>query len=362
MSHRLPMACAARDAGYDVHVATRVAKHGAAIRAQGFTLHPLNLERGNHNPLHLAAAIFQVRRLYKQLQPHIVHHVALLPSVVGSLASLGLVPWKINAVTGFGFVFTSQSWKARLARPFMAWLLRRLLGRRRSVVLVQNPDDRAMIEALGIAPANIVLIPGSGVDTVALPLMPEPDGPITAAFVGRLLEDKGIRPLIEAIGLLTARGSPVRLLVAGTTDPTNPASVPDKDVETWRGLPGISVLGHVGDIAGLWAKAHIAVLPSRREGLPKSLLEAAACGRPLVATDVPGCREIAREGLNALLVTVDDATALADAIGRLAADPGLRRRFSDASRQMAVTEFSSDRIGKDIVALYRRLAAATPAN
>ena len=361
MSHRLPMACAARNAGYDVHVITRVSKHAAAIRAEGFTLHPLNLDRGNQNPFHVGSAILQVRRIYKQLRPQIIHHVALLPTVVGSIASLGLPLWKINAVTGFGFVFTSRSWKARLFRPVMAWVLRRLLGRTKSVVLVQNPDDRDMIRALGVEPANIVLIPGSGVDTNAMQPMPEPAGPVTAAFVGRLLEDKGIRPLVDAIALLSARGAPVQLLIAGTTDPTNPASIPDRDVAAWRQRPGISMLGHVNDITGVWARAHIAVLPSRREGLPKSLLEAAACGRPIVATDVPGCREIARPSLNALLVPVDDTNALADAIGQLAADPALRSRFGNASRQLAVTEFSSDRIGKDIVALYDRVTTGATA-
>lgn len=159
MSHRLPMAIAARNAGYDVHVLTRVSNHAVEIRAQGFTLHPLELERGNHNPLHFVAAVLQVRRLYKHLHPHLVHHVALSPTVVGSIASLGLPLWKINAVTGFGFVFTSQSRKARLVRPFMAWALRHLLGLKRSFVLVHNPDDSAMIKALGVALENIVLIP-----------------------------------------------------------------------------------------------------------------------------------------------------------------------------------------------------------
>ncbi len=199
------------------------------------------------------------------------------------------------------------------------------------------------------------LIPGSGVDTERLKPLPEPPGPITVAYVGRLLADKGLRSLIAAQARLTARGQPIRLLIAGDPDPANPASIPPQEIADWRRQPGVELLGHVPDIATVWAKAHIAVLPSRREGLPKSLLEAAACGRPIVATDVPGCREIARPDVNALLVPVDDAAALADAMATLAQDAGLRARFGAAGRALVEREFSNARIGADIVALYRKL-------
>ena len=179
-----------------------------------------------------------------------------------------------------------------LLRPVLSALLRRLLNRPRQTVLVQNPDDRASMLSLGIAPERIAMIPGSGVDVQALQPQPEPPGPPTVAFVGRLLADKGIRTLIDAHRLLRQRGSNVELLIAGTPDPANPASVSEQEAAGWGREPGITWLGHVEDISALWARAQIAVLPSRREGLPKSLLEAAACGRPMIATDVPGCREI----------------------------------------------------------------------
>jgi glycosyltransferase involved in cell wall biosynthesis len=132
-------------------------------------------------------------------------------------------------------------------------------------------------------------------------------------------------------------------------------SIPAQDIEAWSKRPNVAHLGFVEDIGALWASAHIAVLPSHREGMPLSLLEAAACGRPLVATDVPGCRDIARPGVNAFLVPLDDAEALADAIDRLAGDPELRRRFGRASRHLVEQYFSSSRIGADLVKLYRRL-------
>jgi glycosyltransferase involved in cell wall biosynthesis len=178
---------------------------------------------------------------------------------------------------------------------------------------------------------------------------------MTIAFVGRLVASKGIRTLLAAHERLGQRGRDIRLLIAGLPDPANPTSIPPREIEAWTRRANVKHLGFVADIAALWACAHIAVLPSHREGLPLSLLEAAACGRPLVASDVPGCREIARADLNALLVPLEDADALADAIDQLALDPQLRRKFGKASRELVERTFSSERIGRDLVALYRRL-------
>jgi glycosyltransferase involved in cell wall biosynthesis len=199
------------------------------------------------------------------------------------------------------------------------------------------------------------LIPGSGVDVDALTPQPEPAGPITIAFVGRLVESKGIRALIAAHERLSERGRDIQLLIAGLPDPANRTSISAQEIEAWCRRPNINHLGFVEDIGELWRRAHIAVLPSHREGVPLSLLEAAACGRPLVATDVPGCRDIARAGVNALLVPLDDSQALADAIDRLALDGELRRKFGQASRALVEREFSSARIGRDVVSLYRCL-------
>ncbi len=357
LSHRLPMARAAREAGYEVHVATRVVNGGAAIAQEGFALHPLHWRRGSTNPLDFIKAIVEVRWVYRALKPDLVHQVAFWPAVVGSLAAFGLPAKRLSALAGMGFAFTSNAPKARLVRALAQPLLRWLLSGPHAAVLVQNPDDRAAMMQLGIQASKIFIIPGSGVDTDALQPLPEPPLPITMAYVGRLLDDKGLRALIDAHVLLAGRGEAVRLLIAGEADPANPASIPQAEIERWHRRPLIELLGHVPDIATVWAKAHIAVLPSRREGLPKSLLEAAACGRPIIATDVPGCREIARPGVNALLVPVDDAQALADAVEKLARDAGLRAKFGAAGRALVEREFSSARVGAEIVNLYRRLLA-----
>jgi glycosyltransferase involved in cell wall biosynthesis len=359
LSHRLPMARAARGAGYEVHVLTRVVDGGAAIAHEGFALHPIPWQRGSASPLAALATIRTVRALYKRLKPDIVHHVAFAPTVLGSIAALGLPMQKLNALAGLGFVFISKTAKARLLRPLAQSLLRFLLTRPRTTVLVQNPDDRAMVASLGVGAENIALIPGSGVDVDALTPLPEPAvGPFTVGFVGRLLYDKGVQVLVRAQEILRERGTPVAVLLAGAPDPSNPASISEETLARWRRSEGLMLPGHVGDVRSVWAQSHIAVLPSRREGLPKSLLEAAACGRAMIATDVPGCREIVRPGENGLLVPADNAEAIADAIAHLMRDAQLRATYAANARRLAVTEFSSAQIARAIAALYARLAAA----
>lgn len=359
VSHRLPMARAAKRAGYEVHVATRIEECGDEIAREGFVLHPIHWRRGSVHPVRLLAAVLETRRIYRQVQPDLVHHVAVVPAVVGSLATLGLPMVRLNALAGLGFAFTSDTVKARVVRPFARLLLGWLLRRPKTTVLVQNPDDYAVVAALGLPKESIALIAGSGVDTDELVALPEPAGAFTIAFVGRLLDDKGVQPLVRAHELLNARGPAVQTLLAGERDPLNPASIPERVLDEWRHVTNLRLLGHIDDIRAVWAQSHVAVLPSRREGLPKSLLEAAACGRPLIATDVPGCREIAREGINALLIPPDDFEALAKAIETLMNDRDLRVRFGKASRQIAVGEYSSLRIGNEITALYSRLLDAT---
>lgn len=357
-SHRLPMARAAQRAGFAVGVATRVAEHGERIRAAGFALHPLRWRRGSSGVLSSLAAIAEIRRLYRRERPLIVHHVALKPAVLGSIAALlAGVPAVVNAVTGFGFVASSPSLRARLLRRPVSLVLAHLVERANSRVIVQNEDDRRLLIALNPAAApRIAVIRGSGIDLARFAPAPEPPAPpVVAGFAGRLLADKGIATLVEAQQLLRRRGLVLRLKIAGTPDPENPSSIDAATLARWRELPGIDWLGQVEDVRELWRLCHIAVLPSRREGLPKSLLEAAAMARPLVATDVPGCREIAREGENALLVPPDDAEALARALERLASDAALRRRFGAASRALVESDLAEDAVGAATVALYRAL-------
>ena len=356
-SHRLPMARAAQAAGFDVGVATRVTAHGERIRAAGFALHPLSWQRRRIGPLASVAAVAEIAALYRRERPALVHHVALKPAVLGSVAALAArVPAVVNAVTGVGFIASSPSWRARLLRHPLDVALTHLLERANSRVIVQNEDDRRLLLALHPAAVErVAVIRGSGIDTAHFTPLPEPPPPIVAGFAGRLLEDKGITTLIEAQQHLWRSGVPLHLMVAGAPDPENPSSVDSATLARWRDLPGIAWLGAIEDVRELWRKAHIAALPSRREGLPKSLLEAAAMGRPLVATDVPGCREVARRDVNALLVPPDDAPALAAALATLAADAEQRRRFGAASRALVESDLAQEAVGVATVALYCNL-------
>jgi len=207
MSHRVPMALAAQRAGYDVHVITHVNEDGAAIEALGFQVHPVEWRRGSINPFAFFGNIAEVRRLYRTLSPDLVHHVALQPTVVGSLAATGLSCARLNALAGLGFVFTSATLKARLARPVFRALLRYILADAHASVLVQNPDDRAAIKRLGVADERIFTIRGSGVETDKLTPIGEPPEPVTVGFVGRLLADKGVRTLVSAHEILARQTS-----------------------------------------------------------------------------------------------------------------------------------------------------------
>ena len=205
---------------------------------------------------------------------------------------------------------------------------------------------------LGISETRITLIPGSGVDTDALQPLPEPDGPITYGFAGRLLTDKGIRALVAAHDIVRSQGLETNLLIAGNPDPANPASVSLQEVNEWAQRPGITWLGHIKDIASLWRRCHFAILPSHREGLPGSLMEAAASGRAMIATDAPGCREIVIDDQTGLLVPIEDPQALARAIAKLTTSPELRARYAVAARELVVSKLSARTIGEQIVQLY----------
>ena len=245
LSHRLPMARAARDSGYEVHVATRVVDGTKAIEAEGFKLHAIPFARGRVGPFAALQTIAALRRIHRDVRPVLAHHVALQAAVLGSLAAIGCRTTCVNALTGFGFTFISEGVKARLLKPLIVFLLRFLCMRGKNVALVQNPDDRDALLSLGITTNHIALIPGSGVDVDRLHPTAELAGTPIVAFVGRLLEDKGIRPLVAAIRQLQDRGTAINLLIAGDIDPANPSSVTASEIDEWTRSPGITCAGHV---------------------------------------------------------------------------------------------------------------------
>lgn len=349
------MARAARDVGFEVHVATRDIGYRAPILSEGFIFHELGWSKLRRKPHQIIRDIIEIHNLYRYLRPDVVHHVALAPIIFGQLAATGFKLPSVNTIAGLGSGFIGLDPVGRLLRFGLSTALRLLLNRPSTITVVQNPDDRAAVEAIGVAPDKIRLVAGSGVDTDKLKPLLEPHGPITVGVAARMLEDKGIRPLVAAQQSLQAAGQDIRLLLAGDPDLSNRTAIKPEELAQFASLPGISWLGHIEEIEKLWVQCHIAALPSRREGLPKALLEAAALGRPLIATDVPGCRDVVIDGKTGLLVPVDDAQSLAGAISRLAHDAGLRHRLGRAAREHVETRFSASAIGVASASLYTSL-------
>lgn len=358
-SHRLPIARGARESGYTVAAAMRVSRHGETIRAVGADLHPVAIHRGGRNPFREFLTLLRLVRLYRRVRPDLVHHAAIKPVLYGSIAAwLTGVPRVVNALTGLGYFFIEGN-RHGLLRRLVRGLLRMLLNRAGSHTVMQNPDDLDTLRRDGLLRGNAyTLIRGSGVDTAAFPTLPEraaPDGRPVAAFVARMLWDKGLGELAEAARLLKARGTGPHIVLVGPLDPDNPACVSEAALRGWEAEGLLRWRGGTDDILEVWREAAIAVLPSYREGLPKALLEAASCGRPLIAADVPGCREICRQDETGLLVPVRTAKPLADALERLAGDKALRARLGAGARQLVETELSVDIVVAQHLELYRAL-------
>ena len=355
--HRRPMACAARDAGFDVHLITKVGDRAEPIRRDGFTLHHVDFRRGSLSPGATLQSARAIRRILIELKPDLIHNIALKPLVVGSLAATGLnLCGVVSSINGLGSAFIPTTISGGLVRHGLSQMMKVLLARPNARVIVQNPEDFTAVKALGIDVRHLVIIPGSGVDCESLVPLPEPPPePIRIAFVGRMLDDKGLQSLMRAHALLVARGEKIELMLAGEPGFENPTSITREEFLAWSHRPLVRCLGHVETIVDVWRRAHIAVLPSRGEGLPKSLLEAAACGRPVIGTDVPGCREIVLHDQTGLMVPVNDDLALAHAIAELAHNAAKRERMGRAARLLTEARFSSVDIGLQTVAVYRSL-------
>ena len=361
--HRIALARAARAAGYTVVVATRVATLADEISREGFWLEPLPWQRGSLNPVRLFSDIRQVIRVYRRVRPDIVHHVSLKPILVGTAAALFMPGVAVlNALTGRGYAFTSREPRARLLAFLLTAALRVLLRRRRTLTLLENRDDQQFVcERIGASPQQTAVNPGSGVDVRHFSVLPLPTHePVTIGCAARMLRIKGIADLVAASRILRARNVPHRLLLAGGIDAENPDAISEQTVRDWVQSDGVEWRGQIDDVRTLWRDCDIAALASLGgEGVPLSLVEAAACGRPIVATDVPGSRDIARDGVNGVVVPAGSPKALADALDRLVRDRDLRNRYGAESRRIAESEFSSDKVIAATLALYRQLLSTT---
>lgn len=358
LSHRLPLAVAAKGAGYEVHVATADGPVVQAIERAGLRFHAVPIDRRGMNPITELRTLNALRSLYRAVLPDLVHHLTTKPVLYGGIAArLVGVPAVVNALTGLGYLFVGRSLKVVVVRPFVKVMYRVALQQRATKTIFQNPDDEEVfIAGKLIDAANTVVIRGSGVDMEAFVPSPEPQGTPVVVLAGRMIRHKGVADFVQAARILRENGVEARFVLVGDSDAGNPATISEAQLQAWQSEGAIEWWGRLDDMQRVFAQAHVVCLPSYYgEGVPKVLIEAAACARPLVATDTPGCREIARRDDNALLVPARNAEALAGALHRLIVDAPLRARMGQRSRQIAEAEFSLGMVIEQTLALYRGL-------
>jgi glycosyltransferase involved in cell wall biosynthesis len=356
LSHRLGLARAARDAGWTVTVILPRCAEVARISAEGFEVLETTLTRDLRAPWNDLKAAWQIADALRRRQITVAHNFALKPALIGTLACrLAGCRTVVNTVAGMGYIFINQTLKARLLRTIIVAGFRSLIDRHGTTTIVQNSDDLAAVSGRLVAPERVVLVRGSGVDTEHYEPLPEPSGTPVAALVSRMLWDKGVGELVAAARLLRQRQVPIRIALVGDTDPANPQCIPQEQLEEWHREGIVEYWGFRDNITEVWRTSHIAVLPSYREGLPKALLEAAACARPIVTTDAPGCREMVEDQVSGLLVPVRSVQPLADVLEQLARSPEDRARLGHAARCRVEREFADHIVHDALLAVYDML-------
>jgi len=358
-SHRLGLAKALAANGFDVTVAASVERGEAdAILREGIRFLPLRLRRRSTNPLRELMTIAELVRLYRRERPDLVHHVTVKPILYGSLAArFAGTPAQINAIPGLGYLFLGRGIRGRLRRRFAMRAYKWALGGQRSRTVFQNAEDRQLFVQEGVVPeSQAILIRGAGVDLRKFVPRPEPEGPPRLILASRLLWDKGVEDFVEAVRCLRRQEIACRAVLVGKPDTENPHCLPIDVLHQWEAEGLVELWGHQTEMPSVLSQAAVVVLPTfYPEGLPKILLEAAASGRAIVATDVPGCREVVRPGENGLLVPPHDPAALAAALASLLADPERRASMGRLGRARAEAEFSEEHVFAQTLAVYQDL-------
>ena len=361
LSHRLPVALAARNAGYEVHIASRSGTMDELeqLKQEQLQFHPINFHRSSTGLWQEFKTLLELNKLYKEIQPDIVHHVTIKPVLYGTLVARWVGGIKIlNAISGLGYLFIAQGWQSSIRKKLLLWGYRAILYGKKVWILFQNPDDQALFfQHKIIHPQYTSIIKGSGVDLNQFALSAIPKGKIQIILVARMLWDKGVGEFVESATVLKKQGIDADFILVGSIDPGNPESISTKQLEQWNRSGVVKWLGERSDITQLLTESHIAVLPSYREGLPKSLIEAAAVGRPIITTDVPGCREVVKEGENGFLVPARDAKKLAVVIKKLINNPKLLIVMGKKSRLIAEQEFSIQKVITKTLTLYSKIGS-----
>lgn len=356
---RLSLLSALREAGHTLLLISPPGQYADKLQALGFRWQLIPMRRRSLNPFRELYLFYCIVRVLRRERPELIHAFTLKCAIYGGLAArLCEVPARVSAVAGMGYVFTNRSVLAQSLRPLVRGLLKVALGGPGSRLVLQNPTDVALFEEAGIVDMGKVrLIPGSGVDSRRFSPPAEAPGPraLRVLLPARLLWDKGVGEFVEAARLLREAGRKLEFVLAGDPDPGNPASVPKAKIDAWVSEGVVQWLGHVDDMPELMRSVDIVALPSYREGLPKGLIEAAACARALITTDVPGCRDVVTDGVDGLLVPPRNAGALAEAIARLQDNPGLARSLALAARGKALATFDEQLIVARTLGVYDEL-------
>ena len=365
VSHRLPIALEAQHRGYAVHIAAPADNVWAPedystteLTKLGLTFHEIPMSRRGTQPMQELQIFLALLRLYRSLRPDIVHHLTIKPNLYGGVAArLTGVPSVVYAITGLGQMFVATQGPLRLLRPLVLSLMRIAFGHRNARVIVQNRSDRHFLTRNRVVNLeNTVLIQGSGVDLELFCPAPEPDGESIVILPSRLIWEKGIQEFVDAARLLRAQGVPARFALVGNTHASNPRAVPEEILHGWVEDGVVEWWGRREDMAKIMAESHIVCLPSKYgEGVPKVLLEAAAAGRPVVATDTPGCREVVDDGVEGILVPAGDSVALASALRRLIESPDMQKAMGIAARDRAERTFGVAKVICRTLAIYHEL-------
>ncbi len=360
-SHRMPLAKAAMAAGFRVHLASDIEQAGevAEIEREGIEFHRVRLARSGLNPLAELRTRRQLRSVIRSVRPDLVHNVTAKPVIYGSRIAQALrIRGVVNAMSGFGYAYSAGRGR-RLLRGVLDGAYARAFAPHNARIIVQNEEDFAEVQRICPSAASRVrLIRGSGVDLARFGYSPEPQETPVVVLPARLLREKGIREFATAAGQLRRGGSTARFVVAGRLDPGNRGALSAREVESLIANHGVEWVGECEDMPRLLRESHIVCLPSYREGMPKVLLEACAAGRPVITTDVPGCRDVVRSGLNGILVPPRNVEALAEAMHQLLTDGRRRRQMGLQSRTIAEREFGVQGVVQAHLAIYRELLAA----
>lgn len=362
LSHFKPLLATLAETAGEVVVACRSSGRMGEIEALGCRTVDFDFRRSSLRPAAQADVVRRLSALIRSERPDVVHAIAMQVLVVSSIATrLARVPHVVLHLTGLGFLGISEGLAARLIRPVALHELARTLRAPGNWLLAENPDDVAFLREGGAdAGERLTILGGAGIDEREYPAQPLPANPVpVAAFVGRMIRSKGVDVLVAAQRILTQRGVALEVALYGKTDEDNPEAVPRSDLEAWARQGGVTWHGHVSDVREVWVRSDIAVLPAiTREGLPRSVLEAAASARPLVVTDVPGCRHVVRRDIDGLIVPPADAEALADALARLAGDAEMRARMGASARQRVLDGFTIAHVQAGIRKAYAKLRPA----